>query len=90
MKNPNNIEYRYLTRHWNKPLAQLNGNEMLKDILAVFNYNEQYSKYIIRQWFSKCYILDDKWFESNNDVVCDEDGGACNDEGFGPDEGDDN
>jgi hypothetical protein len=57
MKNPNKLEYRYLTRHWTKPLDQLNGVAMLEDIIAVFGYNEQFSKHIIRQWFSKCYKI---------------------------------
>lgn len=69
MKNINKIEFKYLSRHWNKPLSELVGYKMVEDIMSVFGYNEQLSKYVIRQWFSKCYKLEDDWFEKPKNIA---------------------
>lgn len=69
MKNPNKLEYRYLNRHWTKPLGELKFDDILEDIINVFGYNEQLGKYVIRQWFSKCYKLDDDLFKPKPKLV---------------------
>ena len=53
---------------------------MVDDIRTVFGYNERFAQYIIRQWFSKCYKLDDDWFKPKgyplpNIPACEEEGG---------------
>lgn len=60
---------------------------MLEDIMTVFGYNEQLSKYVIRQWFSKCHKLEDDWFETKvklnpNPLECYDDDGLGYDDGW--------
>lgn len=53
----------YLTKHWNKEFCDIDGYDLLNDILLVFGYNDKdIIKELIREWFSE-FKIDDKWFE---------------------------
>lgn len=63
MSERHKIEFKYISRHWDKPFNEIYGYAMLQDIMTVFGYNEYKSKHIIREWF--IFEIPEKFFNED-------------------------
>lgn len=55
---------KYISRHYNKPIEELNGYEILNNIMDVFGYNEHISIHIIIEYFHSPKV-NKQWFKEN-------------------------